>query len=447
MGWLINGVRLALAAGVLGFTLVPASVHAQSADEYRQMIYGLADLIIEIGGVNGRVDHLTSVELAISRLEQLPDEVLLQTIGRSVPITDIQAQLANLQTELVQAEDLLSQQQRPADTRSDGIEIPDVTVDPSFCEYATGTIAVIELAAWKVLKEIFAATEFTCLQTIAGTNLAAACASIAVLTVTAELSYTNAEFCLNEQRAAKGETILDLDRNIGAYLNTFIDDTTTSSRASQDSADTLQADVETALTTIGAIRSDLDSGLATIDSDLSDALSSLSDLDSSLTDLTAVADDIQFRVQANQVDIEDVQTRTADLEDSSDEIRTDTQSIISSVNSISQDAGAVSIVLQSGYQQLNRDAIAAALSSVDVGVAEYALPESAGGQLEEAREVLIQSILALDNLNLGDTAAANALLVQGDLAYNQQDYIGAYRLFAQAYQALLGPATVRQEGP
>lgn len=424
---------------------VPLSSNAQTADDYRQTLIGFANLLEQTAAHSGRNDHLSAIELALDQLEQLPDDTLLGAFGQSMPLSDLQQLLTDLRGEMDRAvhEASATPDTRSTSTRSTTIEIPEVTVEPSFCEYATGTIAGIELLASKVLKQIFAATEFTCLQTIAGTNLAAACASVAVLSVTAELSYLNAEFCLAEQRAAKGETILDLDRNIGEFLNVYIDDTTASSRATQDSVNTLQGDITTNMASINTIQSELNTGFTTVEADLNDALDELTALNSALTDLIAEADDIQFRVQANQVDIEDVQTRTADLQESTEEVRTDTQSIISSVGGLQTTADSLLSSLDNGFEQINQDAIAAALSNAAFGVAEYALPEAAGGQLEDAREVLIQAILALDNLGLGNTTTALTLLAQGDQFYNQQDYVSAYNLFAQAYQSLAATVVIR----
>ena len=88
------------------------------------------------------------------------------------------------------------------------------------------------------------------------------------------------------------------------------------------------------------------------------------------------------------------------------------------------------------FNQLERDRIAAALAQAGVFVADYTMPASSGGQLETAREVVIQAINDLSSLGLANTVVAQNLLTQGDVQYNSQNYLQAYGLYAQAYQAL-----------
>lgn len=430
-----------LACGaLLCLTVFALPAQAQSIQEYRQTLYELTTLLEDTVAVTGRTENLAAAQLAFGKLQQLSDEELQDILAANLSLADFQQAVADARTDIDAA--LLEQQRQqsqppPAQTRSDSvIDIPSVEVEPSFCDYATGAIAFIELAVAKIAGAILSRTEFTCLQSVAGENGAAVCIALSIVDNTARLAYDNAEFCRNEQRAAEGEAILELEQNIGAHLNTFIDDVTLSSRATQDSVDDLQTDIDTTTTSIDTIQDELDTGFTTIDNDLETALGDLDTLEADLTDLIALASDIQFRVQENQVDIEDVQTRTADLEDSTDEIRTDTQSIISTVSTLQTTVTALQSTLTDGYVQINRDAIAQALNEPNYSVPEYALPASAGGQLEEAREVLVQAIIELQGLGIGNTADALALLAQGDQAYNQQDYLGAYQLFAQAYQAL-----------
>lgn len=429
---LVRGALLCLA-------IIALPAQAQTVQEYRQTLYELTSLLEETVAITGRTDGLASAQLAFGRMQQLSDEELQSFLINTVPLTELQQALTQARLDIEEA--LLEQQNQPpeppAQTRSDSvIDIPTVEVEPSFCDYATGAIAFVELAVAKIAGAILSQTEFTCLQSVAGENGAAICIALSIVDNTARLAYDNAEFCRNEQRAAEGEAILELEQNIGAHLNTFIDDVALSSRATQDSVDDLQTDIDTTTTSIDTIQDALDTGFTTIDDDLETALSDLSTLESDLTDLIALASDIQFRVQENQVDIEDVQTRAADLDESTDEIRTDTQSIISSVSSLETTVAGLETTLVDGFSQVNRDAIAAALSEPDYSVPEYALPASAGGQLEEAREVLVTAIIALQDLGIGNTVDALPLLAQGDQAYNQQDYVGAYQLFAQSYQVL-----------
>ncbi len=424
---------------ILTGTAITFNSHAQTAQEYRITITEIINLIDEATVVTGRTETLVSTQLAFMQLQLLTDEELLSIFPGNMPLSTLQQMIGEAQAEL--AHQLQSTESSPSvntrDSDDSGIEIPNVDVDPSFCDYATGAIEFSELAVAKIAGTALSAVEFTCLQSDAGVNLAAVCVALSIVKNTADLAYENAKFCRDQQRAAKGETTLDLDRNIGAYLNTFIDDVTTSSRATQDSVDDLQTDVDTAMTSINTIQDELDSGFTSIDADLDISLSDLSSLESDLTDLIALADDIQFRVQENQVDIEDVQTRTADLQESTEEIRTDTQSIISSVTALQDELDTVLTTLNSGFNQINQDTIAAVLTRPGFNVPEYALPAAAGGQLETAREIVIQAIIELQNLSLGDTDTALSLVTLGDTAYNNAEYLTAYELFAQAYQALI----------
>lgn len=316
------------------------------------------------------------------------------------------------------------------------IDIPDVEVDPAFCANTTGASYGAAVAAEKTIKLIFAALKFECQQTLLGENGALACLAPALLVIVAENATRLGEFCLNEQRAGKGEAILQLDRNIGAHLNTFIDDTTTSSRATQSSLDDAQSTITTALSDLSTLQSTLDSGFITINNDLNTQLEDLANLQINLTDLLAVASDIQFRLQVNQVEAEDVQERTADLQERSSEIRSDTQSILSAISALQSQAETLTAESEAAFVQLQRDRIAVALATPDGLPAEYALPAEQGGQLEEAREVLTRAINQLNELGINTTSTALSLLSQGDDAYNQRNYLLAFRFYAQAYQSL-----------
>lgn len=442
-------ISLALGALIwMGVNALPA--HAQTVQEYRQTLHELTLLLEETIAITGRTENLAAAQLAFGEIQRLSDQELQNVLAENFPLADFQRAIAKARSEIDMAlrEWHQNQSESPPRRRTrsgSAIEIPTIEVEPSFCDYATGTIAFIELATAKVAGAILSNLEFTCLQSVAGENGAAVCIALSIVDNTARLAYDNAEFCRNEQRAAEGEAILELEQNIGEHLNTFVDDTTTSSRASQDSIDDLQTDIDTATTSIDSIQDELDTGFTTIDGDLETALGDLSALEMDLTDLIALSSDIQFRVQENQVDIEDVQTRAADLEESTSEIRTDTQSILSVVAALEVSIDELQTTSAAGFAQLNRDDIATVLNQPDFDAAEYALPASAGGQLESAREVLVSAIIDLQELGIGNTAAALALLVEGDQAYNTRDYIRAYRFFAQAYQALTQPGSIRDK--
>ena len=88
------------------------------------------------------------------------------------------------------------------------------------------------------------------------------------------------------------------------------------------------------------------------------------------------------------------------------------------------------------------------MGNPDAQVAGFALPASAGGSLEQAREVLIEALSALQSLAQGDTVSASAHLAAGDQHYNAGRYPDAWREFAAAYRALdPHAAAVRKEAP
>ena len=416
--------------------MLPRTGLSQTADEYRETLFDVIGLLDQVSVIDGFQVNDHSINLAIAELIQLTDEEIQDLFVDALPLPELERLIENAQAEIDTYYAQIAQRS--------SIDIPDVDVDPSFCASTTGAQYFVALAIEKAVKAIFAALKFECLQEVLGENSALLCVAAAVEVLLAEETTEFAQFCRDEIRAAKGRAILELDQNIGAYLNEFVDDTTTSSRATQDSVDDLQVDVTTTLSDIDSVQSDLDAGFTTLDSDLNTALTDLTALADDLTDLIAAAADIQFRTQENQVDIEDVQTSTADLQSTTDEIRTDTQSIIGLVADLQASTDDLINSIDGSFAQLQDDAIAAVLANPDAAAAEYALPQSAGGQLEIAREVVIQAVNDLQSLGLGNTSAALQLISQGDQAYNTQNYVAAYNAFAEAYRVLTTVGMVRR---
>lgn len=346
-----------------------------TADQYRAYLNEALDLAADSQVLMGFELPLGQVQQAQAEIQALDTEALNRLRFSFLSQTTVEGWLQEGREGLEVA--IAQSSQRSS------IDIPDVEVDPAFCANTTGASYGAAVAAEKTIKLIFAALKFECQQTLLGENGALACLAPALLVIVAENATRLGEFCLNKQRAGKGEAILQLDRNIGAHLNTFIDDTTTSSRATQSSLDDVQSTITTALSDLSTLQSTLDSGFITINNDLNTQLEDLANLQINLTDLLAVASDIQFRLQVNQVEAEDVQERTADLQERSSEIRSDTQSILSAISALQS---------QAAFVQLQRDRIAVALATPDGLPAEYALPAERGGQLEEAREVLTRAI-------------------------------------------------------
>lgn len=416
--------------------MLPRTGLSQSADDYRETMFDVIGLLDQVSVIDGFHVNQHSIDLAITELIQLSDQEIEDVFVNALPLSELEHLIQEAQAEI----DTYNAQI----AKSSSIDIPDVDVDPSFCSSTTGAQYFVALAIEKAVKAIFAALKFECLQEVLGENGALLCVAAAVEVLLAEETTEFAQFCRDEIRAAKGRAILELDQNVGAYLNEFIDDTTTSSRATQDSVDDLQGDVTTALVDIDDTQNALDAGFTTLDSDLDTALTDLTALADDLTDLIAAAADIQFRTQENQVDIEDVQSSTAELQSTTEEIRIDTQSIIALVDDLQTSTDHLIDGVGDRFTQLQEDAIAAVLANPDAAAAEYALPQSAGGQLETAREVVIQAVIDLQLLGLGNTSAALKLISQGDQAYNTQNYVAAYNAFAEAYRVLTTAGMMRR---
>ena len=85
-----------------------------------------------------------------------------------------------------------------------------------------------------------------------------------------------------------------------------------------------------------------------------------------------------------------------------------------------------------------------ALQRGGAGVASLQLPASAGGQLELVRELVAESVLALQALG-EDIGAALTRIGEGDGALNQGDFRGAYIAYQDAYRlaAALPPEMIR----
>ena len=319
------------------------------------------------------------------------------------------------------------------------IEFPEPETTIAACENVSSSEGFESLVTFYTARELLVALTFPCLESVAGENDASACTAFKVVDAALEAANKGVQACLQEQRDAYLDTILDTEENIADHLESFVD-ATTSSRATQDSVDDVQTDITTGLSLLDTLQSDLDSDLLSLESDMDTVLSDLDALITDAVSLAATTSDIQFRVQENQVDIEDAQTRAADAEATAEEIRTDTQSIISAIETLQNDLDGYTSTLNSGLADTQKAALIAALADENTRIVRFLLPGSAGGELEQIRELVIQAITAFDNLGI-DTTASNALLIQGDTAYNQGQYINAYNRFAQAYRTL----TVRDD--
>ncbi|GAB4194755.1 MAG: hypothetical protein Tsb002_26600 [Wenzhouxiangellaceae bacterium] len=402
-------------------------------EAYRQLLLQIIDNIDQVSLLTGREETRWTLQRIRTRIDVLEPEHLARLIQQAPP-------LAQLQERLQQSQNLLATTVLRHSDGNDirGIDFPEPETTVAACSSVESTFAFVLFAEWGVIKEILAALRWVCLDEVAGLNSAEDCTVENVLVNAAELEYLAADACLKEQRDAYLEAILETDENIANYLSDFVD-ATTSSRASQDTLDDIQSDVSDSLSSLDTLESSLDDDLDSIESDLNEVQDDLDNLGSELNTLTAVADDIQFRVQENQVDIEDAQTRAADAQATAEEIRSDTQTIISDLSDLQSAVDSLDSDVSGALTQATKAALVAALADPRVRVIRFMLPESVGGELEGSREIVVQTLLAFDQVG-AKTTTARDLLSQGDLAYNQQNYLVAYQFFAQAYQALLGAA-------
>ncbi len=431
--------RYWLAIAFLGLLLSPAALAQKpitggqapaqaattnSSQDYLQLLLDIIDVAEQATVSMGDISQQQSLQNLYFDIQQM-DQNALQLLADHAPPLTI------LRTRLTAAESLLATVQT-SNTRQ--IEFPEPETTISQCDNVTSTSALVTLGTVFVAEEIITALTWPCLQTVLGENDASACTAFEVVTEALKATYQVTEACLQEQRDAYLDTILDTEENIADHLNDFVD-ATTSSRASQDSMDDLQSDITTTLTSLDDLETSLNSDLSTVEEELDEVLDELSELLADAISLASVAADIQFRVQENQVDVEDAQTRAADAQETAEEIRTDTQSIISSVSTLQTSLSELESSVSSTLEQAGKAALVAALANPESQIIRFQLPESSGGELEKVRELVIAAILAFDSLGAKTTDATN-LLAQGDQAYNQQSYLTAYNFFAQAYRAL-----------
>ncbi len=385
-------------------------------------------------------------------LDQLNSEIMLMDISQlelmiqNLPSIEIlqaralQAQQA-LETSITLAQDFPTIPITRNSSESGEIEFPNPQVDAIVpgtdfrpCQNIPSELGFSLITAWGIVAEVLAGMKWSCVQTIAGENAAELCSPANIATDAAKFSSLAVDFCLQEQRDAYLQAILDTETNIADYLNEYID-TTVASRATQDSVDILQGDVDDVNAKLSVVQSSLNSDFTGTENSLNNVISDLDVLTADLTSLTAIVDDIRFRSQVNQVDIEDAQLRAADAQQQATEIREDTQVMIASLSTFQSSLDDISNSIQSGLTQQTQAALSDALADPDSNIIRFKAPASVGGELEQAREVVIRAIVAFNNIG-AKTTTAQSLLAQGDAAYNQQNYLAAYDLFSQAYQAL-----------
>ncbi len=373
---------------------------------------------------------------------QLMDTPTLEMLAAGAP------PLASLEERLIRAEaeldDALADMQFGHQTRN--IEFPEPELTISQCSLINATTTFAAFSVWSIVREVLSVTRWVCIQEIGGFNASESCKVESVLNDAFKFIYLGAVACLEEQRDAYLEALLETQENIADHLSDFVD-ATSSSRASQDSVDDVQTTVSSNISSLSDLDTSLSTDLTSIENDLQNALDELDELMADANDLISVSSDIQLRVQENQIDVEDAQTRADDAQETAGEIRTDTQSIISSLTDLQTSLDSLQTELTGSLGQASKALLVAALADSDSHIVRFMLPQSAGGELEAAREIVIAAITAYQGLG-ANTNTALSLLADGDVAYNQQDYLTAYRLFAMSYQSLTGNGNgIRRTSP
>lgn len=429
----------------IGIATYSPSSQAQNAEEYRQTLLDLVDVLEESFALSAFTDYQSTIAHARAQFIALSDEQIRSVYSNAISLEELRDRLDQARDDLAKAGlQVINDKTLQADTQQQNptrnIQVPIIQVTPSFCVNTTGALSFAALVTARSIKPLLRAAEFPCQQVIAGENSALACATLEVLSTTADIEYELTVFCLDQQDAGQGRATLQLVRNIGMHLNEFVD-TNTSSRATQTSLNNLGQSVNQVTEDLSNTQQSLDGGFVRISNQLRNVLSDLDQLDQSLRASISKSQDIQFRTQETQVDIEDVQLRSADIQQSTAEIREDTQNLRAQAATVQDSLADVMTRLNTTQRTLERDRIAAALSNSNQELVEYTLPAAAGGQLESVREVVTRAIIAVNQAGIGSTSDAVNLLNQGDQAYNQKNYLSAYRSFAQAYRALFNVAT------
>lgn len=427
----------------------PATSDENTIDDFHQVLQSLAETVELSAVLTGETEQQRMVGAFLGQLQQVGPGELEALLPDLPPLNELQTQLDDAQTVLEAAVlegSAFSATAAPLFESGSGEIIfpePDASIDA--CNNIPTEVGFSLLTSWQIVNDVLVAMKWGCIQTTLGENAAELCSPSNIATDLAKFGYKGAELCLKEQRDAYLNAILGTDENIANYLSDFAD-TTVESLATQDSVNTLQEEVTDANTKLSTLANTLSADFSSTESNLSVALDDLDSLTFNLNNLIAISDDIQFRSQVNQVDIEDAQLRAADVQESAEEIREETQALITSLSLLENSLQGIVADINSELTAQTQAALATALADASSNVIRFKAPAAAGGALEQAREIVIQAILAFTSLG-ADTSTAQALLVQGDQAYNQADYFNAYDFFAQAYQSLITVNTASAKSP
>lgn len=311
---------------------------------------------------------------------------------------------------------------------------PDVT--PAFCNDYPAPVALAALTTKHIAQHVIEGLEFTCQESVPpGINNALVCEAPEIASAAADIASELANFCGNQQSAATNDAVLYTERSIGLHLNTQLD-AVLSTRATQLSLDAARVSAASSNDTAEDIQADLDQDFSQIQGQIDDALDDLSDLADDVSEIQSSTDEVLFRVQVSQINVEDAQVRSADLQAKAAELTTSLTASRTIANASSGTASMLTPSIEASARQQRRDDLGAALGDANAQISGFALPVTVGGRIEEARDVLIAAITALQTLGQGNTTQALSLLAAGDQDYNAGRYADAWRRFAAAYRVL-----------
>ncbi len=340
---------------------------------------------------------------------------------------------ARLHAIVTQARRLLDQSPRSSG-KTVIVAQPDVT--PAFCNDYPAPVVLAALTAKHVAQHVIDGLEFTCQESVPpGVNNALVCEGPEIASAAADIASDLADFCGNQGSAATNDAVLFTERSIGSHLNSQLD-AVLSTRATQTLVDATNATAAVNDDLAEDVQSQLDQDFVQIELQIADALDELSDLASDISDIQSRTDNIAFRVLISQANVEDVQIRSADLQAKAAELSTSLSSSRSVANAAAGTAVVLAPSIDATSRQQRRDDLGLALGDANAQISGFALPVASGGRIEEAREVLIAAIVALQTLGQGNTVPALTLLAAGDQDYNAGRYADAWRKFAQAYRLL-----------
>jgi hypothetical protein len=408
-------------------------IRANEPARYREALLAALDLRDQAMRSSGR-EPLESDALRRAIMAANPD-VLATLTPYLPPAVELRDRLARARATLDAA--IEARPRRRAAAAKD-IAFPE-PAPLSDCADASASAAHAMLEAWSVSKGVLAGAKWACLQTEIGINGAELCTALAIETEATETEYELESFCLGAQRDATMTAVAQTQQNVADFLNERAD-VAVSSRGTQLSIDALQTTLASLQTRLTQLRDAIDSDDGAIALGLNGILDDATGL---ATQLAALLDDIQdvrFRTQITQINIEDLQDRLADAQAQLLRLADEAALLRTHMLTIQSELAAAQSAQQTAAREQRDRSLAAALGDPDRVVIRYRLPIANGGELERSREVLIRALIAFEALG-ADTAAARALLVAGDDAYNQGRPLDAYDAYARAYRLLLGTQT------